>query len=126
MKGYNVEIRETSKELSAREKIKFKDTSLAVRLDEATADGSVIIITPIAYVVLDVHNEHAKDDKDYANYIIVDKTGEMYLTGSESLWTSFIDIWDDMRGEKEEYQVKVYRLPSKNYKDKTFLTCSII
>jgi hypothetical protein len=126
MKGYQVEIATASKELSARERIKYKDTSLAVRLDEATEKGTEVIITPVDYVILDVHNEFAKDDKDYKNYIIVDKSGEMYLTGSESFWSSFEDIWDDMSGENEEYQIKAYRLPSKNYNGKSFLTCSII
>lgn len=124
MNGYSVVIAETNKELSAKERIKLKDTSDAVKLDEATKD-EVVIITPVAFAVLDIHNEKS-DNKDYKNYIIEDANGTKYVTGSESFWTSFVDIYNEMTDETEPWQIKVYRLPSKNYKGKEFLTCSII
>ena len=69
MTGYSVEIAETSKELSAKERIKIKDTTDAVKLDEATQSGAVII-TPAMYAVLNIHNEKS-DNVDYNNYIII-------------------------------------------------------
>lgn len=124
MEGYSVKIVESSKELTAKEKLKFKDTSNAIRIDEATQD-SKLVIAPDYYVVLDVHNEKS-DNKDYKNYIIVDKQGNKFVTGSESFWTSFRDIFVEMSGEDEEYEIEIYRLESKNYKGKSFITCSIV
>ena len=125
MTGYEVVIVETDKELTAREKIRLKDTSDAIKLDEATKEGE-LIITPVAYAVLGIHNEKS-ENKDYKVYLIEDANGAKYVTGSESFFTSFMDIYSEMfeAGEKD-WQVKAYRLPSKNYKGKEFLTCSII
>lgn len=123
MENYKVEIKESSKELSARERISLKDTTNAIKLDEALAEGNVII-TPVNYAILGIHNEKA-EDKDYENYIIVDKAGTKYVTGSSSFWTSFIEIYEEMKGEDEEYSILAYRVESKNYKGKYFLTCSI-
>jgi hypothetical protein len=111
-------------ELTARERILYKDTAEATRLDEATANNQRVLITPIGYVVLEVHNEKS-DNVDYENYIIIDKDGTKYVTGSEAFWTTFKGIYEEMEGEGE-YQIEAYRLPSKNYKGKDFLTCSII
>ena len=124
MNGYSVSIAETNKELSAKERIRLKDTSDAVKLDEATKEEA-IIITPNAYAILNIHNEKS-DNKDYNNYLIEHADGTKYVTGSESFWTSFIDIYNEMKDETEPWQIKAYRLPSKNYKGKEFLTCSII
>lgn len=124
MVGYSVEIKETSKELSAKERIALKDTSNAIKLDTA-CDTEAIIITPVAYAVLGIHNEKS-DNKDYENYILQDANGEKYVTGSASFWNSFMDIYTEMLGENEEWSIKAYKLDSKNYKGKKFLTCSII
>lgn len=124
MTGFETKIRFASKELTAKERVKFKDTTNAIQLDEATKETS-LVIAPDFYVILDVHNEHS-EDKDYTKYVIVDKEGNKFVTGSESFFTSFKDIVDEMIGTDEDYEVEVYRLPSKNYKGKEFLTCSIV
>ena len=124
MEGYSVNIKEASKNLTARERIMMKDTSNAIKLDEA-ANETPIVISPADYVVLDVHNEKS-DNKDYNLYLIIDKDGNKYVTGSPSFWSSFTAIWDEMSGEDEEYSLEIYKLDSKNYKGKKFLTCSII
>lgn len=123
MVGYSVSVVESSKELTAKEKVMLKDVSNAIKLDEATQNGKVII-KPVAYVVLSIHNEKS-DNKDYENYLIIDENNDKYVTGSASFWNSFCDIWSDMIGEDEEWMLECYRLPSKNYKGKDFLTCSI-
>lgn len=124
MTGYSVEIKETSKQLSAKERIAIKDKSNAIKLDiECEEDG--VIITPVAFAILSIHNEKS-DNKDYENYVITDKEGTKYVTGSESFWNAFISIWDEMQNEEEEWGIKAYKLDSKNYKGKKFLTCSII
>lgn len=124
MTGFEAKIREASKEFSAKERVKFKDTTNAVQLDEATKDNP-LRFAPDFYVILDIHNEHS-EDKDYVKYVIVSKEGTKYVTGSESFFSAFKAIVDEMGGTGEEYEVEVYRLPSKNYKGKEFLTCSIV
>lgn len=128
---YSVKITRTSKsedELTPREKIMLKDTSSAIGLDTAVTDDTALVIKPIGYAVLSVHNDKAKGDKDYEQYLILDASGDKYTTGSNSFWNSFIDIWDDMDIEEtgETFELKVYRKPSKNYAGKSFITCTII
>ena len=122
---YNATIRECSKELSARERVLIKDTTNAISLDEATSDSdSPLVISPDFYAVLDVHNEKS-DNKDYHKYILVDKNGNKFVTGSDSFWNSFMEIMDEMEGEGD-FEIQVYRRESKNYKGKSFITCSIV
>ena len=123
MNGYSVSIKETSKNLTAKERIAIKDTTSAVKLDEATQVESVTI-NPDMFAVLSIHNDKS-DNPDYENYIVVDKNGTKYVTGSQSFWTSFMDIWTEMENEDEDWSVLVYRHPSKNYKGKDFITCAV-
>ena len=122
--SYSAKIIETSKELTKKEKVNLKDTTAAIKIDEATKEGAVIIY-PAFYGILEIHNDKATPE-DYENYIVVDKGGDKYVTGSQSFWSAFKAIADEMEGEEEEWGVKVYRLPSKNYTGRDFLTCCII
>ena len=125
MTGYSVTIKNSSKELSAKERIALKDTTYAVKLDEVT-QTEAITIKPGYWAELNIHNEKS-ENKDYAMYVLVDgETDVKYITGSESFWTSFIDIALEMEDEAEEWAIKVYRMPSKNYKGKEFITCTIV
>lgn len=123
MYGYSVAIKESSRELTAKQRIALKDTTNAVKLDEATQVEPVIINVDM-YAILAIHNEKS-ENPDYDNYIVVDKNGTKYVTGSASFWSSFMDIFTEMEGDDEEWALKVYRVPSKNYKGKDFITCSI-
>lgn len=123
MEGYHVEIQESTKDLTARERILMKDISNAIKLDEATENGQVVEIAPKGYAILNVHNEKA-DQKEYKKYIIWDNE-QRYVTGSESFWSTFVDIFADMKDEEEEYTIAVFKKDSQNYKGKQFLTCSI-
>lgn len=122
--AFEVNILESSKELTARERIRLKDTTDAVKLDEATQE-SPVVIKPVAYAILGVHNDKA-DDKDYEQYIIEDADGTKYVTGSESFWNSFKNIYDEMKDEDEDWSVKAYRVPSKNYTGRDFISCSLM
>ena len=119
---YIAKVVESSKELDKKEKISLKDTGLCTRLDESTKNGT-IKLHPDFWVKLSIHNEKAKDRPDYEQYVIVDKDGERYLTGSKSFYNSFKDIADEMEGE--DFEIEVYRLPSKNYSGKDFITCRL-
>ena len=123
MNGYSVSIKESSRELTAKQRIALKDTTNAVKLDEATQVEPVIINVDM-YAILAIHNEKS-ENPDYDNYIVVDKNGTKYVTGSASFWSIFMDIFTEMEGDDEEWALKVYRVPSKNYKGKDFITCSI-
>ena len=128
--NYSATISDTSMELTARERIMFKDTQNAVSLldlaKEAKAnDGKAIVENIKGYVVLDIHNEKS-DDVDYKNYLIVDGNGDKYVTGSQSFMNSFMDIFNEMKEETEPWSIQLNLLPSKNYKDKEILTCSLI
>lgn len=127
MDGYKARVAVVSKDLSATERIKFKDTSDAVGIDLALKDLESLTVTIDYYGVLDIHNEKAEDNKDYKNYVFVTTDGEKYVTGSESLWTSFTDIADELadEGMDEFPPIKFYKKESKNYKGKYFLTCSL-
>lgn len=123
MTGFKVELKEVSTQLTAKQRVAIKDTTDCIKLDQATQEGNVII-NPLYYAVLGIHNEKS-DNPDYENYVIVDKSGNKYVTGSQSFWSSFMEIYDEMAGEDEEWGIKVYRVASKNYKGKEFITCSI-
>lgn len=125
MEGYSVKIVESSRELTAKERIQLKDLSTAKALDEVIESNERIVISPVAYVVLQVHNEKS-DTKDYEKYVIIDKDGTKYSTGSQPLWSTYQNIADEMEGESEDWSIVVFSLPSKNYKGKSFLTCEII
>jgi hypothetical protein len=72
-----------------------------------------------------VHNEKS-DDKDYDNYIVVDGKGDKYVTGSTAFWNAFMSIFEEMKGETEPWSIQLNLIPSKNYKGKNVLTCSLI
>lgn len=125
MEGYSVKVIDASRQLTAKEKIAFKDFGLAKQLDDVVNEEGLVINVK-DYVVLQVHNDKS-DNKDYTKYLLIDENDEKYITGSEPLWTTFKDIWDEISDEPEvEWSLKVYKLESKNYKGKQFLTCSII
>ena len=124
MEGYSVNIREVSRGITAKERVKLKDTTNAIALDEVTQEAK-FVFEPDYYAILDVHNEQS-EDKDYIKYVIVDKAGTKLVTGSDSFFTSFKSIMDEMAGCDEEFSIEAYRMPSKNYKGKEFITCSIV
>ena len=123
-----VEIIESSRELTPKERVMAKQVSSAHKLDELTQDGD-IILKPEAYVLLRVNNEKSKGDKTYETMVLIDHQGEMYITGSISFRNAVIQLWDDyceLLGEGEDCGLRVYRMPSKNYKGKEFITATII
>ena len=125
--GYSVRVAESSKALTAREKIMYSDTSNATKLDDLVTLESPMVITPAEYAVLSVHNERS-ENVDYEVFVIIDANNNKYVTGSQSFWNSFSDIWATMHEEEinEQYDIEIYKKESKNYKGKYFLTCSIV
>ena len=131
MAEYSVTIESASKDLTAKERIAFKDLNNALKLDDALDPNGAsfveggLVIEPSHWGVLHIHNDKS-DNKDYNTYIIVDKNGTKFYTSSESFWSSFCDIEREMHDETEPGSIEGTRHPSKNYKDKYYFTASII
>lgn len=125
MDGYKVTITESSKELTAKERIALKDTSNAIKLDEVTKPEEPFVFKVSAYAKIHVDNPNS-EDKEYDQYIFVDDDGTKYMTGSVSFFDSFINIWNEMDGEQEEWSIEATKHPSKKYNGKFFLTASIV
>lgn len=123
-RNFTTTIRESSMELTARDRIKVKDISSSQSLDELVTPDKSFEFTPVATVVLDVHNENSKSDKDYVKYIFVADDGKRYNTGSETLYNNYLDILEEMGAAP--FAIECYKKPSKNYKDKYFLTCALV
>lgn len=125
MTGYSAVIKEASEELSAKQKIMLADTSDCIKLDEAIKEDA-LIINPVMWAIISIHNEKS-DNKDYEVYVIVDEGGNRFTTGSEAFWTTFLNIFNQMKDvTDEEWAIKVYHKDSKNYTGKQFITCSVI
>lgn len=123
MEGYKAEVREASKELSKREILRIKNFTSAIALDEMVTEETPLGINYAYHALIDIHNERS-DNKDYTKCVVVDDGGAMYVTGSESFYTSLMEICDVMGDEK--FAISVLKKPSKNYKGKSFLTCEIV
>lgn len=139
---YNVQIRNAKSldnhTLTARERIMLKD--LGDALDIVTeidhSDNGSIVLQPVFYAELDVHNEYTKEtasgDKntDYTVFVVLTADGTKYKTSSESFSETFKDIWDEIVPEVQEtgeaFEIKCYGIPSKNYKGNNILSCSLI
>lgn len=123
MANFKVNITASNKELTAKQRIQLKDTADAISLNDVTKDGA-FILTPVVWAKLHVSLETDVTSKEYDQIVIVGEDGQKYCTGSDSFIRSFIDICEEMEDEEEEWAVKVFRLPSKNYSG-DFLTCTI-
>lgn len=128
--NYSAEIIESSRELTARERVMFKDTQNAISMndfaEQAKAEDGKAIITDVKdFVHIMVHNDKS-DDKDYDNFLIIDAAGDKYVTGSKAFWNSFMDIYNEMKNETEPWGIQLNLIPSKNYKGKNVLTCSLV
>ena len=126
-KEYESKLVEASRQLSARDKIRYQNFNAAIAIDSLVADDTeVASITPIGYASFAVHNEKA-ENTDYDLYIIEGKGGTLYKTGSNSFFSRFKLIFDTMAAEApgEEYTVSVMKRPSNRYKGKYLLICQL-
>ena len=127
--NYLATITEASRDFSAKEKVMFKDLGNATQMVDfaksALEQGGKAVIDVADYAVISIHNE-ATEDVDYTNYLLIDKNGNKYYTGSQSFWNSFMNIYMEMKDSDEEWGIELNLLPSKNYKGKEILTCSLV
>ena len=128
MNGYETKIKYASRDLTAKERIRIKDFSHALQLDDAVLPDQPLVIDYDFHVIVDVHNEHTKSgNKDYTKTVICDKAGNSFVTGSESFTTAMSDILDEMNefDPDGDISLECYKVPSKNFQGKCFLTCTI-
>lgn len=114
---YSCQIISSSRELSKREKVKYKDFSQFIALPELLKTAPDFCFEPDLDCVLSIHNEYLTGEKkstDYEIYLFVDKDGNGFYTGSSSFYDSYRDIVSDMQNESD-YQIGVITKPSKNY-----------
>lgn len=127
---YNVKITGMSANytnLSKKEQIALKDMNDCIRVDQYAADGLVVKAT--GYVILSIHNEHARENQDYDVFKLIGDDGNTYITSSKSLADQFLDFWEEINGELEDpdpLDVKIFAKESKNYSGKSFFTCRLI
>lgn len=123
---YSATIVSSSRELSVKEKIQFKDLTDTTRLDTVVDIDKPITIEVDTIVELAIHNENARDDKDYTTIVLVAKDGTRYSTSSESVRNAIEDIMDEAsEGGLEDYSIKVLARPSKNREGQHYLTATI-
>lgn len=123
---YIAKIIDSSRELTAREKLKFADTQACISLDNLIDEnGGKVVLKPVDYVTIDIHNEHA-ENADYTKFIVIASDGNMYATGSQSFEDSFIQIMTAMNDAGEtDFEIECYKVKSKNYNG-SFIKCSIV
>ena len=127
MRDFEVKITGSMVELSPRERVSFKSLDVADPLDSLTENGQSVRVNIGNIVTMAVHNEKAKENKDYNVYVLVDKdTGKRYRSGSVSLYNAINDIMDEMAEIDEDIVIEIYKRESKNYKGKGFLTCYLV
>ena len=127
--NYSATIEESSRELTPKERVMFKDLGNAANLNdyakESMAAGVKAIISVKDWAIIAVHNE-ASEDVDYKNYLLVDENGNKYYTGSISFWNKFMDIYSEMKEVNEDWSIELNLVPSKKYAGKEALTCSLV
>lgn len=127
MEGYNVRITDASKELTAKEKVRIKDFSNALQLDDLIEGDNHYLLDYDYHVDMEVHNEKSKNEKkDYFKRVIVDKAGQAYVTGSTAFTSAMDEVIAEMQDSSEEYKLDCYKVDSKNFTGKQFITCTVI
>lgn len=124
-KNYECKIIRSYGEFDVFERVMCKDTSDAIPLDEVTQQQPVVI-DYAKHVILAIHNEKS-DDKDYEKCVVIDTAGRKFVCGSATFCRELENIMDELsdNGIDSDIHIKVYRKPSKNYKGKEFITCSL-
>lgn len=115
---YKVEITETSREFTKRERVRIK-TSAANKIVDLE-EGTSIAIRDYAKV-------HITNDKsvegEYDSYIFIDEDGELYSTSSNAFFRSYKSIKEEM--EDEPFDIIIKRIPGKKGTNNETILCDI-
>lgn len=127
MKDYESKVIAASKELNAIESAWIASNPDAMTVEEACA-GNRLLVDVDFTVTVKIHNERARDNKEYDCIYIVDKTGMVYKSGSNSLINSISEIQDalfDMGKTISDVTLEIVPKPSRNYNGKYFFKASV-
>lgn len=113
MEGYKSDIIYELKELTPLEKVKIKHLQGAIKIDEALKEGNLMIDVDNV-IAIEVFNEMS-ESKQYMKYVYIDKDGQMYTSGSKSLFSEITSLCEDLKGISDFCKVMVITQPSKNY-----------
>lgn len=128
-RNYSADVTSSLKELTARQRIAVKDFSSAEKLnDMITADTPKIVIDVDNIIEVTVHNEQSKGNSDYKVYVIVATDGGKYRTGSETAYTSAMEIYKELEAANEldgGFTLEFYKVKSNNF-DGDFIKCNLV
>lgn len=129
MDGYKAVVAASWKPLSVKEKIMYKETDGMNKLDEVIVPDGSLVLSLANYITISVDNPKAENNK-YNQYVVVSEDGEAFVTSSDTFDEAINSVLDEITdldaNEIGEWQLKIYKRESKNYKGKYFLTCTII
>lgn len=120
---YKSKVIWATKELSKAESVKFVLNVNAKPLDEIIKNDNDVLDIPFNYAVIVHVNNDQTDVGEYDRCYIVDDKENIYSTSSNSFMNSLQSICDIM--ETEQFILKCFKIPSRNYKDKFILTCNL-
>ena len=123
--NYTCKIIESNGEFDAYERVMCKDIGDAIPLDEATQQVPVVI-EYAKHLILAIHNEKS-ENKNNEKSVVIDQAGRKFVCGSATLRRELESIIEDLadNGIYSDFNIKVYRKASNNYKGKDFITCSL-
>lgn len=120
--NYSAIIEKSTRELTKREQVKYKELADAIPLDELSQEIENPVIKVKDLLLLNIHNE-ASENQNYAVCVIIDKDDKIYTTSSVSFIDKAFDIYEILEGE--DVDLKIIRKDSKNFKGKQFITCTL-
>lgn len=128
-RNYTANVTTSLKELTVRQRIAVKDFSAAEKLNDViTADNPHFTIDVDNIIKVSVHNEQSKGNSDYDVIIIIDKNGNKYRTGSETAYTSALEIYRELEAANEldgGFVLDFYKVKSNNF-DGDFIKCNLV
>lgn len=127
MNKYESTIVEATREISKREALKMKQMTDVLSINDLMENDKLLIEGVRAGFKLHVLNEKA-ENPEYDVYIIETMEGQLYKTGSDSLWRNLKEILEDFREEieaGERIDILCYKRPSKNIQSGKFITCGL-
>lgn len=126
-KAYSAEVIFQLHDLSKIQKVAII-TNSAKKLEELVPEpgnGDFLLEGIANYARVAIHNEKARENKDYERLVIFTDDGGAFYTGSPTFSDRFTQIMELMEGESG-WALSCEKGKSNNYKGKTFLTCKVV
>lgn len=127
MEKYESEIVEATREYSKREGLKMKQMTDVLSINDLMENDKLLIEGVRAGFKLHVKNEKA-ENTEYDIYLLETMDGQIYKTGSDSLWRNLVEILNEFADEisaGEKIDILCYKRPSKNIQSGKFITCGL-